>query len=129
MTQECLSPQMRVLEWSGWWFPAGHPLQGTEVIPLATPQASLERLFPLEDFLAAWKLLPNVSKWVLQTVERGYRIQFGSRQPCFNRVIPTLVGPEHALVMEHEVDTLLRKGAIERVPPLSRESPGSTAVT
>ncbi len=38
---------------------------------------------------------PNVSRWVLQTVERGYRIQFGSPPPRFNWVIPTLVGPEH----------------------------------
>ncbi len=31
------------------------------------------------------------------------------------------MGPEQSLVMEQEVDTLLRKEAIERVPPLSRE--------
>ncbi len=50
------------------------PLWGS----LITQEASLERLVPLVDFLAAWKLLPNVSRWVLHTVERGYRIQFGS---------------------------------------------------
>ncbi len=38
------------------------------------------------------------------------------------RVFPTLVGPEQALVMEQEVATLLRKEAIEVVPPLVRES-------
>ncbi len=32
------------------------------------------------------------------------------------------MGPEQALVMEHEVDTLLSKEAIEHVPPLSRYS-------
>ncbi|XDV14274.1 hypothetical protein PO909_002450 [Leuciscus waleckii] len=37
-------------------------------------------------------------------------------------VLSTLVGPEQALVMEQEVETLLRKEAIERVPPPSRES-------
>ncbi len=35
---------------------------------------------------------------------------------------PTLVGPEQALVMEREVETLLRKEAIEVVPPRERES-------
>ncbi len=55
-------------------------------ISSVTPAASLKRL----DFLAVWKLLPNVSKWVLQTVESP---------PSFNGVIPTLVGPEQALVM------------------------------
>ncbi len=102
--------------------PAGPPLQGTELAALSTPEASLERLVPLVDYLAAWKLLPNVPQWVLRTVEKGYRIQFGALPPPFNGVIPTLVGPEQALVMEQEVDTLLRKEAIEVVPPHERES-------
>ncbi len=63
-----------------------------------------------------------MSRWVLHTVERGYRIQFGSPPPRFNGVNPTLVGPEQALVMEREVYTLLRKGAIKMVPPHERES-------
>ncbi|KAL0196895.1 hypothetical protein M9458_005435, partial [Cirrhinus mrigala] len=42
--------------------------------------------------------------------------------------LPTLVGPKQALVMEQEVNTLLRKEAIEVVPPLA-ESLGSTAGT
>ncbi len=102
--------------------PAGVPFQGTELAALITPEASLERLVPLVDCLAAWKLLPNVSQWVLHTVERGYRIQFGSPPPRFNGMNPTLVGPEQDLVMEREVETLLRKEAIEVVPPRERES-------
>ena len=93
------------------------PLRG----PL-TPEISLERLIPLVHFRAAWKLLPNVSQWVLHTVERGYAIQFGRPPPKFNGVTPTVVGPQQALVMEQEVNTLLRKEAIEVVPPLDRES-------
>ncbi|KAL0159530.1 hypothetical protein M9458_043255, partial [Cirrhinus mrigala] len=95
--------------------PAGPPLQ-------STPEASLERLVPLVDYLAAWKLLPNVSAWVLRTVEKGYSIQFGAPPPPFDGVFPTVVGPEQALVMEQEVVTLLRKEAIEVVPPHVRES-------
>ncbi len=89
---------------------------------IAAPEASLERLVPLVDYLAAWILLPNLSRWVLHTVERGYRIQFGSPPPRFNGVVPTLVDPVQALVMGREVDTLLRKEAIEVVPPHERES-------
>ncbi len=63
-----------------------------------------------------------MSRWVLHTVERGYRIQFGSHPPRFNGVNPTLMGPEQALVMERELDTLMRKEAIEVVPPPLRES-------
>ncbi|KAL0195548.1 hypothetical protein M9458_009120, partial [Cirrhinus mrigala] len=95
--------------------PAGPSLQ-------STPEASLERLVPLVDYLAAWKLLPNVSAWVLRTVEKGYSIQFGAPPPPFDGVFPTVVGPEQALVMEQEVVTLLRKEAIEVVPPHVRES-------
>ncbi len=87
-----------------------------------TPETSLERPVPYVDYFAAWKLLPNVSKWVLHTVERAYRIQFGSPPPQFNGVNPTLLGPKQALVMEREVDTLLKeKEAIEVVLPHERE--------
>ncbi|KAL0173161.1 hypothetical protein M9458_033472, partial [Cirrhinus mrigala] len=102
--------------------PAGVPLQGTELAVQTNPEAGLERLVPLVDYLAAWKLLPNVSAWVLHTVERGYHIQFGAPPPPFSGVFPTLVGPEQGLVMEQEVETLLRKEAIEVVPPQDRES-------
>ncbi len=108
---EKLTTSKKCLEQLDRLFPAGPPLQGTELVVQRTPEASLGRLVPLVLFLAAWKLLPNVSQWVLHTVERGYKIQFGSRPPLFNRVFPTLVGPEQALVMEQEVDTLLRKEA------------------
>ncbi|KAI2645466.1 Transposon Ty3-G Gag-Pol polyprotein [Labeo rohita] len=110
-----LGPLVQVL-------PAGQPFQDTVPAAPLTPEASLERLVPLVDHLAAWKLLPNVSAWVLHTVERGYRIQFGAPPPPFNGVSPTLVGPEQGLVMEQEVATLLRKEAIEVVPPHERES-------
>ncbi|KAL0170946.1 hypothetical protein M9458_035542, partial [Cirrhinus mrigala] len=59
---------------------------------------------------------------VLRTVEKGYSIQFGALLPPFGGVFPTLVGPEQALVMKQEVETLLRKEAIEVVPPHDRES-------
>ncbi len=65
--------------------PAGPPLQGTELAALSTPEASLERLVPLVDYSAVWKLLPNVSRWVMHTVEQGYR---GALPPPFNRGLP-----------------------------------------
>ncbi|KAI2664153.1 hypothetical protein H4Q32_002288 [Labeo rohita] len=77
--------------------PAGAPFQDTELAVQRNPEASLERLVPLVDYLAAWKLLPNVSAWVLHTVERGYRIQFSAPPPPFSGVFPTLVGPEQGL--------------------------------
>ncbi|KAI2647884.1 ORF V: Enzymatic polyprotein [Labeo rohita] len=102
--------------------PAGEPLQDIVLAAQQTQETSLERLVPLVDHLAAWKLLPNVSAWVLHTVERGYRIQFGAPLPPFIGVSPALVGPEQGLVMEQEVASLLRKEAIEVVSPHDRES-------
>ncbi|KAL0165643.1 hypothetical protein M9458_037487, partial [Cirrhinus mrigala] len=110
-----LGPLVQVL-------PAGQPFQDTVPAAHITPESSLERLVPLVDHLAVWKLLPNLSAWVLHTVERGYRIQFSAPPPPFNGVSPTLVAPEQGLVMEQEVATLLRKEAIEVVPPHERES-------
>ncbi len=105
-------PLKKCLEQLDQLFPAGPPLQGTELVVPSTPEASLERLVPLVHFMAVWKLLPNASQWVLHRVERGYKIQFGSRPPLFNGVFPTQVGPVQALVME-QVDTLMRKETTE----------------
>ncbi|KAI2662393.1 hypothetical protein H4Q32_001228 [Labeo rohita] len=118
----CSSPPRGSLEQLARQSPAGPPLQVSELVVQSNPEASLERLVPLVDYLAAWKLLPNVSAWVLRTVEKGYAIQFGAPPPPFDGVFPTLVGPKQALVMEQEVETLLRKEAIEVVPPHARES-------
>ncbi len=121
-SSERLATSKNCLKQLDWPSPARSLLQGTELVVQSTPEASLERLVPLVYFSAAWKLLPNVSQWVLRTVEKGYKIQFGSRPPLFNGVFPNLVGPEQALVMEQEVDTLLRKQATKVVPTLDRES-------
>ncbi|KAL0204541.1 hypothetical protein M9458_002559, partial [Cirrhinus mrigala] len=83
-------PLQGSLEQLVWSVPAGAPLQGTELAVQTNPEAGLERLVPLVDYLAAWKLLPNVSAWVLRTVERGYRIQFGAPPSPFSGVFPTL---------------------------------------
>ncbi|KAI2650264.1 Adenylosuccinate synthetase [Labeo rohita] len=47
-----------------------NPAHRTELAAQTTPEASLERLVPLVDYLAAWKLLPNVS--VTWTLESGF---------------------------------------------------------
>lgn len=66
---------MEHLEWP---FPTSLPLQGTNLAILITTDVSIERLIPLVDYIAAWKLLQNLSQWFLHTIERGYKIQFGS---------------------------------------------------
>ncbi len=56
--------------------------------------------------------MPNVSHWVLQTIEKGYQMQFGCRPPRFMGVLSTEVAPQQVLVMEQEIKALLEKGAI-----------------
>ncbi|KAK3569625.1 hypothetical protein QTP86_002587 [Hemibagrus guttatus] len=73
-------------------------------------------LTPLSDNLAAWKLLPGVSQWVLDTVKKWYRIQFATHPSQFQGVLPTIVGTYQTSFLQEEILSLLRKGAIEYVP-------------
>ncbi|KAI2668213.1 Transposon Ty3-I Gag-Pol polyprotein [Labeo rohita] len=117
---------MRPLQWclkTKGVLPEGKPAlhdQGHAAMPTCLGHVE-ETLVLVSGPGAVWKLLPNVSAWVLRTVERGYRIQFGAPPP-FNGVFPTVVSPEQGLVMEQEVETLLRKEAVEVVPLQDGES-------
>ncbi|KAI2644567.1 Transposon Ty3-G Gag-Pol polyprotein [Labeo rohita] len=83
---------------------------------LTSPQKEVLKLIPLSESLAAWKLLPGISAWVLSTVQIGYRIQFFRHPPRFNGVVFTSVKPELMHVLSQELQTLLSKEAIEHVP-------------
>ncbi len=120
----CPPPLRRFSEQSAQTPPAGSPLQ--DVVLTAqihtSPETSLERLVPLVEFLAAWKLQPNISHWVLQTIRKGYQIQFGSSPPRFMGVLSTKMAPQQALAMEQEIKALLEDEAIEYVPHSNRET-------
>ncbi|KAK3550823.1 hypothetical protein QTP70_005739 [Hemibagrus guttatus] len=73
-------------------------------------------LTPPSDNLVAWKLLLGVSQWVLDTVKKGYRIQFSTRPPQFQGVLPTIVGTCQTSFLQEELFSLLRKGTVEYVP-------------
>lgn len=103
-------------------YPPAEAGRAAEVPEVTSPEAGLERLVPLVNYLAAWENLPNVSQCVLHIIQQGYRIQFSVCPPHFNRVLYTEVCPEQALVMEQEVKSLLCKDAIETVPPHEVES-------
>ncbi|KAI2666023.1 Transposon Ty3-I Gag-Pol polyprotein [Labeo rohita] len=94
-----------------------------DTVHLTSPQISeVSKLVPLSEKLAAWKLLPDISPWVVRTVEKGYRIQFAYRPPRFNGVVSTSVKPERVHLLTQELQTLLDKGAIEHVPLPDRDS-------
>ncbi len=82
----CPPPLRRVSERSAQMLPAGSPCQDDVLTAQihTNPETNLERLVPLVEFLTAWKLLPNIPHWVLQTIEKGYQMQFRCRPPrCF----------------------------------------------
>ncbi|XP_051505143.1 uncharacterized protein LOC127412641, partial [Myxocyprinus asiaticus] len=53
----------------------------------------------------------------IRTVRLGYAIQFARRPPRFSGIHFTFVKVENAVTLRAEIATLLRKGAIEPVPP------------
>lgn len=56
----------------------------------------------LSDHPAAWKILQNVPQWVLDTIEKGYRIQFACHPPSTGQVS----------FLQQELQFFLYKGAI-----------------
>lgn len=75
--------------------------------------------------LSEWQVLPNVSCWVLRTIVDhaiiGNVIQVRCYPPRLNGDLPTVMGPQQALVMEQEVKALSQNEAVEQVLPLSGE--------
>ncbi|XP_075959924.1 LOW QUALITY PROTEIN: uncharacterized protein LOC142963104 [Anarhichas minor] len=57
-----------------------------------------------------------VHPWVLSTISRGYRLQFGTKPPRFNRFLVSVAEGDSAHVLEDEVASLLNKRAIRAVP-------------
>lgn len=58
--------------------------------------------------------------WVLLIIESWYRIQLDSHPPRFKAVLSPIVRLEQAQVLEHEIQSLLVKEAIEHIPPPER---------
>ncbi len=112
------------------------PPHSINAAPLAPPQCSAgphptqviaahpttEPLKPLRQFISAWKVIPGISRWLLNMIERGYTLQFRRRPSRFNGVVQSLTSPRNAQALRQEIGCLLEKGAVERVPPHELES-------
>ncbi|KAL0153232.1 hypothetical protein M9458_051455, partial [Cirrhinus mrigala] len=99
------------------------PLQDTGLATRVTPEASLERLVPLVDHLAAMETTAQCV--CLGPAHCRARLSHSVRRSTSavqRGLFPLWWAPSRVLVMEQEVATLLRKEAIEVVPPQSRES-------
>ena len=83
--------------------------------PLSTTLPVGGQTGPLAARVEKWRACAP-HPWVMSTVTRGYRLQFASKPPPFNGIVPSVATGESALVLESEIATLLAKGAIRKVP-------------
>ena len=72
---------------------------------------------PLSSHLSAWKELCAPPAWILSTLAVGHSIRFKRAPPPFNGVMKTsFSSPAQAAVLSAEIQELLSKRAIRRVP-------------
>ena len=76
---------------------------------------------PLARCLAQWEQC-GASPWILNTLARGYRLQFARKPPPFSDVVFSNVKGREGLVLQQEILSLLEKGAIREVPVDQRRS-------
>ena len=90
--------------------------------PAACPApAARPVLGPLADRAEQWRACVT-SHWVMRTVTKGYRLQFASIPPRFNGVVQSQACGEKARVLQEEIISLQKKGAIRIVPPEQNQS-------
>ena len=70
---------------------------------------------PLARCLSQWKAC-SPHPWVLNTIDRGYKLQFAGKPPTFERVLFSQASGQAADILQAEIVSLLSKNAIEEVP-------------
>ena len=81
------------------------------------PQANIPVGGRLKMFASQWEQITQ-DRWVIQTLSRGYLIEFKKSPPDFKGILETKLplDPTLRYVLTEEVNTLLQKSAIEKVP-------------
>ena len=69
---------------------------------------------PLARCIAQWRACAP-SRWVLRTIQKGYRLQFSMKPPVSSRVVFTRASGAAAVTLREEICTLLSKGAIKEI--------------
>ncbi|KAL6471402.1 hypothetical protein MHYP_G00200520 [Metynnis hypsauchen] len=64
----------------------------------------------------AWRKCVT-SKWVWRIINKGYRLQFAITPPQFRGILFSKALGESACVLQEEISSLMKKGAIRIVPP------------
>ena len=92
------------------------PESSEEVTPLPLPLPHIQVGGRLAHFAQNWQKVTN-NKWVLSLVKTGYRIPFIERPPL--SVDPIFFQQSLSPQLEEEVASLLQKGAVEEIHPVS----------
>ena len=86
------------------------------------PDAKILALLPqipvggrLRFFIKEWEQITN-DKWVLKTLKEGLKLEFQTK-PLWTGIKQTRVNAQSLPIIMSEVEDLLKKGAIETVPP------------
>lgn len=93
------------------------------VAALTTAQHVTARpsLGPLAERAQQWRACVT-SNWVLRTVTLGYRLQFVSTPPRFNKVLQSRAQGDGACILREEINSLLHKGAVWIVPSEEKQN-------
>lgn len=102
--------------------PAIHIAVNASPVAGAQPPPQHALMPPVSSHLSAWSALPAASYWVINTIKRGYTLQFARRPPRFGGVIMTEVSEQSAPLLRAEISSLLAKQAVEIVPEERRNS-------
>ena len=70
---------------------------------------------PLARCLSQWKAC-DPHPWVLNTIEKGYKLQFAGKPPMFEKVLFSQATGQAADILQAEIASLLSKNAIREVP-------------
>ena len=72
---------------------------------------------PLSEHYSEWQRVCLMDKWMDRIISRGYTLQFASPPPRFNGIVETILSSqEHCLALQSELQELLGKNAISKVP-------------
>ena len=70
---------------------------------------------PLARCLPQWRAIAP-HPWILNTVEKGYKIQFAGKPPIFEKVLFSQATGQAADILQAEIESLLCKNAIREIP-------------
>ena len=83
---------------------------------VSPPQKLGLGIHPLTRCVSKW-IECGAHPWVVDTVQKGYKLQFSAEPPTFEKIIFSQASGQAAVILRDEILSLLAKNAIREVPP------------